>query len=94
LTRMANIPVPESIDQRRLRAAADAYAAACEDYRRLADAAAAVYRRLEASPGTIEYQIEWSQARRAEAAAAARRARAERLHRAAGGYARRDEDHE
>jgi hypothetical protein len=52
---------------------------------RSAEAAAQqAWTRLEASPGTLEYQIEWGVARRDEAAAAGRLRRAREAYPAAG----------
>ena len=73
-------------DQRALVAAADAYVAARRDYEHAVTDAAAAYERLEASPDTLEYQIDWNLARRAEADAAWRLERAAEAYRTAGGY--------
>ena len=73
-------------DQRALGATADAYLAARQDHEHAVTAAAAAYERLEASPDTLEYQIDWNLARRAEADAAWRLERAEEAYRKAGGY--------
>jgi len=73
-------------DHRALRAAADAYVAARADYQAVKASADAAYDRLEASPETLEYQIDWNVARRAEAAAAWRLTRAEEAYSKAGGY--------
>ena len=73
-------------DQRALGAAADAYAVARRDYERAVTTAAAAYERLEARPDTLEYQIDWNVARRAEADAAWRLKRAGDAYREAGGY--------
>lgn len=73
-------------DQRALRPAADAYIAARQEYEKARTGADAAYDRLQASPETLEYQIDWNVSRRAEAAAADRLQRAERAYRKAGGY--------
>jgi hypothetical protein len=73
-------------DQRALRAAAAAYTGARREYDRARTAAQSAHDRLEASPETLEYQIDWSVARRAEADAAWRLERAEEAYRQAGGY--------
>jgi hypothetical protein len=73
-------------DQRALRAAADAYDAARQEYENARTAADTAYDRLHASPETLEYQIDWNVSRRAEAAAANRLERAEQAYREAGGY--------
>ena len=73
-------------DQRALRAAADAYVAARQEYENARTAADSAYDRLHASPETLEYQIDWNVSRRAEAAAANRLQRAEQAYREAGGY--------
>jgi hypothetical protein len=80
------------VDQQALRAAADAYAAARADYEAVKDAADAAYERLEASPDTLEYQIDWNVTRREEASAASRFKRAENSYLRAGGYVARDEE--
>jgi len=72
-------------NQRLLHAAAVAYAAARADYEAAQAASNAAYERLEASPETLEYQIEWNVVRRAEAAVALRLSRAEEAYRDAGG---------
>ena len=58
--------------------------------RRESEAASAVadaaYERLQASPETIEYQVDWNVARREEAAAGWRLRQAEERYRRAGGY--------
>jgi hypothetical protein len=79
------------VDQQALRAAADAYAAARADYEAVKAAADAAYERLEGSPETIEYQIDWNLARREEAAAAWRFKQAEDSYLGAGGYVAGDE---
>jgi hypothetical protein len=76
------------IDQRVLDAAADAYAAARREFEGATSAADQTYERLQASPETIEYQIDWNVARREEAAAASRVKEAEERYRKAGGYVR------
>ncbi|HTP18743.1 MAG TPA: hypothetical protein VMJ65_04015 [Solirubrobacteraceae bacterium] len=76
------------IDQRVLDAAADAYAGARREYERATLAAGQTYERLQASPETIEYQIDWNVARREEAAAAWRVKEAEERYCKAGGYVR------
>ena len=76
------------MSQRRLRAAAEAYATTRDEYRAAEEAANAAYRQLEASPDTLEFQIDWSEARKREAAAAWRMKDAEKALREAGGYAR------
>lgn len=73
-------------NQRSLRAAADAYAVARADYEAAKADSDAAYDRLEASPATLEYQIDWNVARRAEAAAALRFSQAEEAYRGAGGH--------
>jgi len=73
-------------NQRPLRAVAAAYAAARADYKAAKADSEAAYNRLEASPETLEYQIDWNVARRAEAAAALRFSRAMEAYRDAGGY--------
>jgi hypothetical protein len=74
------------VDQRALRAAAEAYAASRREYQVAKAAAEAAYERLQASPETIEYQIDWNVARREEAAAAGWLRQAEQGYREAGGY--------
>jgi len=74
------------VDQRALRAAAEAYSAARHDHQAAQAAAEAAWERLEASPETLEYQIDWNAARREEAAAAWRLKQAEEAYRRAGGY--------
>lgn len=74
------------VDQAALRAAADAYDAARRKYEAAKAAAEAAYERLQASPETIEYQIDWNVARREEAAVAWRLKQAEEAYRKAGGY--------
>jgi hypothetical protein len=77
-------------DRHRLPAAAEAHAAA-RAQRDLAERRAqAAWDRLQASPHTIEYQIDWSIARRGEAAAEAKVAQTERDYLRAGGYALSD----
>jgi hypothetical protein len=61
-------------DRRRVGRTSDDDMSACRAYD-TAVAAAGAYERLQASPGTLEYQIAWTQACRREAAAAAKRAR-------------------
>jgi hypothetical protein len=73
-------------DQRALGVATDGYVAARSDYEHAVTASAAAYERLEASPDTLEYRIDWNLARRAEADAAWRLERAEAAYRKAGGY--------
>jgi len=73
-------------DQRALLTAADAYAAERDRYRAAKDRAAATYEHLQASPETIEYQIDWNVARRGEAAAAWKVKQAEDAYRRAVGY--------
>jgi hypothetical protein len=80
------------VDQQLLRAAADAYAAARVDYEAVKRAADAAYERLEASPETIEYQIDWNVTRREEASAAWRFKQAEKSYLRAGGYVAGDEE--
>jgi hypothetical protein len=60
----------KAVDRRTLAAAAQAYAVAREEHRMAEEAANAAYNRLETSPDTIEYVIDWNVARRREAAAA------------------------
>ena len=76
------------VDQRVLRTAAAAYAAARSEYEAAKTAADQAYERLQASPDTIEYQIDWNITRREEAAAAWRVQEAQARYRAAGGYVR------
>ena len=73
-------------EQRALSAAAAGYVAARRDYEQAVTAAATAYERLETSPETLEYQIDWKLARRAEANAAWRLERAKHAYREAGGY--------
>ncbi|MGH2887223.1 MAG: hypothetical protein ACRDPA_31760 [Solirubrobacteraceae bacterium] len=80
------------IDQRVLGAAADAYAAARREYGDAKAAADQAYERLQASPETIEYQIDWNVARREEAAAAWRVKDSEERYRKAGGYVRESDE--
>jgi len=80
------------VDQRVLRAAADAYAAARANYEAVKAGADAAYERLERSPETIEYQIDWNVLRREEAAAASRFKRAEESYLRAGGYVASDDE--
>ena len=61
-----------TVDRRALHAAAEAHAAARAELERAQREAQAAWARLEASPHTIEYQIDWNIARRTEAAAVAR----------------------
>jgi hypothetical protein len=75
-----------AVDQRALRAAAEACAVARHQHRAAKDDAAVAYDRLQASAETIEYQIGWNVARREEAGAAWRLKQAEDAYRAAGGY--------
>jgi len=58
------------VDSAAVRAAAHACAAARSNYNAARAAADAAYERLQASPETIEYQIDWNVLRRQEAAAA------------------------
>jgi hypothetical protein len=74
------------VDQQALRAAAEAYAEARREYAAAKAAAEAAYACLQASPETIEYQIDWNVARRDEAAAAWHVKQAEESYRSAGGY--------
>lgn len=74
------------VDQRTLRAAADAYVMAICEYKAATAEAHAACDRLQASPETIEYQIDWNVARREEAAAHRRMNQANETHRRAGGY--------
>lgn len=74
------------VDQRALQAAAVAFGAARNDYEAAKTDADAAYERLQVSPETIEYQIDWNVARREEAAAAWRLSQAEQAYREAGGY--------
>lgn len=74
----------------KLRIAADALIAARRECAAAESAANAAYRRLEASPENLEYQIAFSEARKREAAAALRRRQAEAAYLAAGGYVRED----
>ena len=80
------------VDQRALRAAADAYSATRSEYEAAKAAADQAYERLQASPETIEYQIDWNVARREEAAAAWRVKEAEARYRRAGGYVRESDE--
>ncbi|HTX12600.1 MAG TPA: hypothetical protein VME22_28545 [Solirubrobacteraceae bacterium] len=73
-------------DSQVLRAASDAYLVARREHDAATAAADAAYDRLQASPETLEYQIDWNVARRAEAAAAWRLERARTAYRQAGGY--------
>jgi hypothetical protein len=75
-------------DQRVLAAVGDGYAAARREYERAKAVADQAYERLQRSPETIEYQIDWNVARRKEAAAAWRVEEAEERYRKAGGYVR------
>lgn len=59
------------------RASEELRARARRDYERALAASALAYERLEASPDTIEYQIDWNLARLHEAAAARRLAQAD-----------------
>ena len=68
-----------------LRSAADDYATARAARAAASDAADAAYERLQASPDTLEYQIDWSEARKREAAAVFRERTAEVAYRLAGG---------
>ncbi|MGO9820218.1 MAG: hypothetical protein ACLPTJ_06165, partial [Solirubrobacteraceae bacterium] len=79
-----------SVDQRQLRAAADAYAAARDEVRVARNLADAAWVRLQASQDTLEYQIDWSSASKREAAAVARLEAAKAAYRDAGGYAAGD----
>ncbi len=74
------------VDQRALRSAGDAYAAARRNYEAAQATANRAYERLQASPETLEYQIDWNVARRREAAATWRVKAAEEHYRKAGGY--------
>ncbi|HUA47990.1 MAG TPA: hypothetical protein VMA77_22320 [Solirubrobacteraceae bacterium] len=76
--------------QSALHAAADAHAAACAQLELAQRDAEAAWDRLQASPDTIEYQIDWNLARRHEAAALAKVTEAERRYIRAGGYALTD----
>ncbi|HTU78561.1 MAG TPA: hypothetical protein VMF09_07360 [Solirubrobacteraceae bacterium] len=78
------------IDKLALRAAASDYATAARECDAAQDAANRAYRRLEASPDTLEYQIAYSDARKREAAAALRKRQAAEAYLAAGGYALQD----
>ena len=78
------------VDQRQLRVAADAYAAARDEVRVARKLADAAWVRLQASQDTLEYQIDWSSASKREAAAAARLEAAKAAYRDAGGYAAGD----
>jgi hypothetical protein len=80
------------VDQRALRAAADAYAATRSVYEDAKAAADQAYERLQASPETIEYQIDWNVARREEAAAAWRVKESEERYRKVGGYVRESDE--
>jgi hypothetical protein len=73
-----------TIDKHAVRTAAKAYAAACRELREAEDAANAAWDRLETSPSTIEYQIDWNVARKHEAEMALKRRHAEQALRAAG----------
>jgi hypothetical protein len=72
--------------ERALRSAAEVYAVARVDLDLARSKAEAAWTRLQASPDTLEYQIDWSVARRREAAVAARARQAERDYVMAGGY--------
>ncbi len=74
------------VNQRALRVAAERYVAARREYRAAKAVAEAAYDRLQASPETIEYQIDWNLTRREEAAAAWRLEQAGEAYRNAGGY--------
>jgi hypothetical protein len=75
-----------------LRVAADAYATARAECSTASDAADAAYEQLQASPGTLEYQIAWSDARKREAAAVFRARTAAVAYRLAGGTLIDDND--
>jgi hypothetical protein len=77
-------------DRRALRAATEAHAAARVELELAQHEAEAAWARLEASPDTIEYQIDWNIARRREAAAVAQARQTERAYTRAGGYALAD----
>lgn len=77
-------------DQRALRGAAEAQAAARAELALAKREAEAAWARLQANPDTIEYQIDWNVARRHEAAAVTRATQAERDYIKAGGYALTD----
>jgi len=74
------------IEPRTLDDAAGAYAGARRRYAAAKASADAAYERLQASPETLEYQIDWNVARRAESAANWRLKWAEEAYREAGGY--------
>ena len=76
--------------QRALSAAVQTHAAARAELELAVREAEAAWDRLQASPDTIEYQIDWNIARRHEAAAVARARRSERDYMEAGGYALTD----
>lgn len=80
------------VDQRALRVAAGAYSAARSEYDAAKAAADETYERLQASPETIEYRIDWNVARRDEAAAAWRLKVAEERYLTAGGYPRESDE--
>jgi len=68
-----------------LQVAADAYAAASAECKAASDAADAAYERLQASPDTLEHQIDWAETREREAAATFRMCTAVIAYRLAGG---------
>jgi hypothetical protein len=74
------------VDQQALRVAADSYRTARQQYAAAKVAAHTAYQRLQASPETLEYQIDWNVTRREEAAAAERLRQAAEAYRKAGGY--------
>jgi hypothetical protein len=85
-------PQPSQTTGLSVRAAAEAYASARAELQAAHQQADAAWTRLQASPDTLEYQIDWSEARRHEAALAARVAAAEREYVRVGGYARDEPD--
>lgn len=76
-----------TVDQRTLQAAAEACAAPRDQSWAAKDHASAVYDRLQASPDTIEYRIEWTSRAGDEAAAAWTCKQAADAYHGAGGYA-------
>jgi hypothetical protein len=69
-----------------LQVAADAYAAASAECKDASDAADAAYERLQASPDTLAYQIDWTETRKREAAAVFNKRTAAIAYRLAGGH--------
>jgi hypothetical protein len=73
-------------DEPTLRAAAEAFVLAREEYEAAKRDAEAAYERLEARPDTIEYRIDWNLACKHEAECAWRLREARETYRKAGGY--------